>query len=182
MTLRKGLFQLLLIVCFFSLCWGGFFLVKATLQLPFRTTNDTLHKERAIITLDPLIPAGTYIDKNATIGEVARIRFEHKSSGPQKVMEALFTHVPPEYRLLGNLLLFLFWALCYLTFLRVFTFLGYGRALRTSLLLAGVTYYFMPDFLSGAMDNFFFLGFPVLIIFTRFYMVRRKRKRRVQSA
>ena len=181
MTLRKGLFQLFLIVFFLALCWGGFFLVKSTLQLPFRATNDALHKEGAIITLDSLIPAGTYIEEKTTIGEVARIRFSDKSSGAQRVMDGLFKQVPPEYRLIGNLVLFLFWVLCYLTFLRVFTFLGYGRALRTSLLLAGVTYYFMPDPMSGAMDDFFFLGFPILIIIIRFYMVRKKRKKLAES-
>ena len=177
MTVRKGLFQLFLILFFLSLCWGAFFLVKSALHLPFRAANDALHKEGALITLDSLIPAGTYINEETTIGEVARIRFEDKSSGAQRVMDALFKQVPPRYRLMGNLVLFLFWVFCYLTFLRVFTFLGYGRALRTSLLLAGITYYFMPHPMSGYMDDLFFLGFPILIICIRFYMVRKKGKR-----
>ena len=177
MTVRKGLFQLFLIVFFLALCWGGFILVKSILHLPFRATNDALHNEGAIITLDSLIPAGTYINEKTTIGEVAGIRFADKSSGAQRVMDALFKQVPPRFRLIGNLALFLFWVLCYLTFLRVFTFLRYGRALRASLLLAGITYYFMPHPMSGYMDDLFFLGFPILVIGIRFYMVRKRRKR-----
>ena len=104
-----------------------------------------------------------------------------KSSAPRRIMDALFNQIPPRYRVIGNLALFLFWVLCYLTFLRVFTFLGYGRALRTSLLLAGITYYFMPEPMSGVLDDLFFLCFPILVIFIRFYMVRkRKRNRRIE--
>ena len=182
MTVRKGIFQLFLIVFFLALCWGGFLLVKSTLRLPFRATNDALHKEGALITLDSLIPAETYINEKTTIGEVARIRFADKSSLLQRVMDTLFKQIPPRYRFIANLALFLFWVLCYLTFLRVFTFLGYGRALRTSLLLAGITYYFMPDPMSGVLDDLCFLCFPILVILIRFSMVRKKRKKAEKKA
>ncbi len=177
MTVRKGLLQLFLILAFLSLCWGGFSLVKSALDLPFRATNDALHKEGSVITLDSLIPGGTYIDEKTTIGQVVRIRFSNRSSGLQRVMDALLKQVPPQYRFAGNVALFLFWTLCYLTFLRVFTFLGYGRALRASLLFAGFTYYFMPDPMTGSLDDLFFLSVPILIIAIRFYLVRRKRRK-----
>ncbi|MCB2194168.1 MAG: hypothetical protein KQI62_21515, partial [Deltaproteobacteria bacterium] len=89
MNVKKGLFQLLLILFFLSLCWGGYILVNSALRLPFRATNDALHKEGAFITLDFLIPAGTYINEKTTIGQVARIRLADKSSGAQRVMDTL---------------------------------------------------------------------------------------------
>ena len=65
-----------------------------------------------------------------------------------------------------------------MTFLRVFTFMGYGRALRGSLLLGGLTYYFMPDFLPGKVDDMFFIGSPLVIILLRVYIRRRKKRKR----
>lgn len=64
-----------------------------------------------------------------------------------------------------------------MTFFRVFTFLGYGRALRASLLLGGVTYYFMPDLSVGSVDDALFLAIPVLLILLRLVFIRRRRKR-----
>jgi hypothetical protein len=65
-----------------------------------------------------------------------------------------------------------------MTFFRVFTFMGYGRSLRGSLFLGGVTYYFMPDFSPGRADDIFFLAVPLLIILLRKYILRRKEKRK----
>jgi hypothetical protein len=64
---------------------------------------------------------------------------------------------------------------------RVLTFTGYSRALRASLFMAGLTYYFMPDFSSGRGDDFLFLGFAVFLIGLRAYLVRIKRARRLRE-
>jgi len=149
--------------------------VQHILQLPFRPTNDALHREGAAVTLDFLIPGGTYLDEKVTIGEVIKIRLK-KTSGPfKKVLQPLSELIPPRYRYLGDILLFFFWTLSFLTLFRVFTFMGYGRALRASLFLGGVTYYFMPDFSPGSGEDILFIGVPLLIILFRFYLVRRKR-------
>lgn len=44
--------------------------------------------------------------------------------------------------------------------------------------LGGVTYYFMPDFSPGSGEDILFVGFPLLIILFRFYLVRRKREKK----
>ena len=176
--MKKTIFQLILILFFISLCLGGFFLAKHILQLPFRPTNDALHKEGAAMTLDFLIPGGIYLDEKVTIGEVIKIRLKKTSSPFDKVLQPLSDLIPPRYRYLGDILLFFFWTLSFLTFFRVFTFMGYGRALRTSLFLGGVTYYFMPDFSPGSGEDILFVGFPLLIILFRFYLVRRKRAKK----
>jgi hypothetical protein len=61
---------------------------------------------------------------------------------------------------------------------RIFSFMGYARSLRLSLLLGGITYYFMPDFSPGRRDDAVFLGAPLLIIALRIFLVRRRQKRR----
>jgi len=65
-----------------------------------------------------------------------------------------------------------------MTFFRVFTFMGYGRALRGSLLLGGVTYYFMPDFSPGRSDDIAFIGLSLLIILLPKYILRWKKRRK----
>ncbi|MBC8427063.1 MAG: hypothetical protein H8E00_00245 [Deltaproteobacteria bacterium] len=176
--MKKAVFQLILVLVFISLCLGVFLLTKHILQLPFRATNDALHEEGAAMTLDFLIPGGTYLDEKATIGEVIKIGLEKTSSPFEKALRPFSELIPPGYRYLGDTLLFFFWTLSFLTFFRVFTFMGYGRALRASLFLGGVTYYFMPDFSPGSREDILFVGFPILIIFFRFYLVRRKRAKK----
>jgi hypothetical protein len=167
-----------LIVLFFTgfLILGGFLFVKKLLALPFRPTNDALHQTDSAFNLDFLIPAGTYIDERVTIGEVVRIRFTKKKTIYRQWMESLFGLVPYKYRYVANLVLFSFWLFCFMIFLRVFTFIGYGRALRGSLLLAGITYYFMPDFSAGRWDDALALAAPVSIVALRRYLVHRRKK------
>jgi membrane protein DedA with SNARE-associated domain len=65
-----------------------------------------------------------------------------------------------------------------MTFFRIFTFMGYSRALRASLMLGGITYYFMPDFSPGKGDDILFIVVPLLIIALRIYLIWRKERRR----
>jgi len=172
---KRAVYQVVLILVLAALSLIVVLFVQHILQLPFRPTNDALHKEGAAMTLDFLIPGGTYLDEKATIGEVIRIGLKKTSNPFEKVLQPLSDLIPSRYRYLGDILLFFFWTLSFLTFFRVFTFMGYGRALRTSLFLGGVTYYFMPDFSPGSGEDILFVGFPLLIILFRFYLVRRKR-------
>jgi hypothetical protein len=175
-TKKKGVFQLVLLVVMVALCSGAFFFVQQIFKIPFRSANDALHEKDAALTLDFLIPAGTHINKNMTVGEVLKIRLEKKSSPFEAVARALSEQIPASYIWLGNLLLFFFWSFCVLTLLRIFTFLGYGRALRTSLLLGGVTYYFMPDFSPYPWEDVLFVACPLLLILFRFFWIRRKKR------
>ena len=174
---KRIVLQLVLLVVIAALCSGGFFFAKRILQIPFRSANDALHEQDAAPTLDFLIPAGTHIDKKITIGEVLRIRLTEKSSPFERAVRALSGQIPASYIWLGNLLLFFFWTFCALTLLRIFTFMGYGRALRTSLLLGGCTYYFMPDFSPYSREDVLFVAFPLLLILFRFFWIRRKKNR-----
>ncbi|MEJ2365306.1 MAG: hypothetical protein P8017_11620, partial [Deltaproteobacteria bacterium] len=45
-------------------------------SLKFRATNDALHKQQVPITLDFLIPGGTYVDEKMTIGEVVKVHLQ----------------------------------------------------------------------------------------------------------
>ena len=159
------------------LCVSGFFWVRHVLQLPFRPTNDAFHEKDSSFNLDFLIPAGTHLDEKMTIKEVLKLRLEKKKSPFEGMLRAISDVIPVRYRYLADLLLFSFWVFCFMTFLRVFTFMGYPRALRGSLVLGGITFYFMPDFLPGRTDDLIFLGVPVSITVLRAYLVRRKKKR-----
>ncbi len=176
--MKKGIFQFVLLLCLACICMAGFFLGRYVIQLPFRDANDALHKDGAPFTLDFLIPGGTYVDEKATIGDVIKTRLKKSGSPLEKAFRTVSDLIPPPYRYVGDALLFFFWTLCFLTFLRVFTFIGYGRALRTSLFLGGVTYYFMPDFSPGSGDDILFVAVPLLIIVARFYMHRRNRDKK----
>jgi len=177
-AMRRFTLQMLLLVLLACLCLGGYLTARRILKLPFRATNDAFHQKDSGFTLDFLIPAGTYLDEKITIGEVVQIRFKKEKSIYERVIRAVSELIPPRYRLVADLFFFCFWFFCFLALIRVFTFMGYARSLRSSLLLGGVTYYFMPDFSPGRLDDVVFLGIPLLIIALRIYLVRRKQRRR----
>jgi hypothetical protein len=174
--MRKIILHLVLLISASALICGVFFGWQAAMKIPFRAANDALHEKDAVLTMDFLIPAGTHIDKKITIGEVLEIRLAKKSSPMEAAVHALSKQIPASYIWLGNLLLFFFWTFCALTLLRIFTFMGYGRALRTSLLLGGGTYYFMPDFSPYLWEDFLFVACPLLLIFLRYFWIRRKKR------
>ncbi len=171
----KSVLQLVLLLGLALMVLGAIRGWQTVMKIPFRAANDALHEKGSALTLDFLIPAGTYIDKKITIGEVLKIRLAKKRSPLEAVVRTLSERIPSTYRWLGNLFLFFFWGFCVLTLLRLFTFMGYGRAIRSSLLLGGITYYFMPDFSPGTWEDYLFLGCPTALIVSRFYWVRRKK-------
>lgn len=173
----KGMvLQLLLVFFLASFCLGGYLALNRFLELPFRAANDALHEEGFPINLDFLIPAGTYIDKKMTVGEVVKVRYKAKTTTNEKILRSMSNLFPRRYRFLADLALFVFWSFLFMTFLRVFTFVGYGRALRMSLFLGACTYYFMPDFSPGKMDDAFFIGFALLIIVSRAFVHHRRKR------
>jgi hypothetical protein len=176
--MRRFTLQLLLLLLLTSLCLAGYLTARHILKLPFRATNDALHQRSSGFTLDFLIPAGTYLDKRITIGEVIQIRFKKEKSIYERVIRAISDLIPHRYRLFADLFLFSFWFFCFMALFRVFTFMGYSRALRASLLLGGITYYFMPDFSPGKGDDILFIVVPLLIIALRIYLLRSKERRR----
>jgi hypothetical protein len=176
--MRRFTLQLLLLLLLTSLCLGGYLYARHILKLPFRPTNNALHQRDSEFTLDFLIPAGTYLDERITIGEVIQTRLKKEKSIYERVIRAISNLIPPRCRLVADLLLFCFWSFCFMTFFRIFTFMGYSRALRASLMLGGITYYFMPDFSPGKGDDILFIVVPLLIIALRIYLIWRKERRR----
>ncbi len=174
--MRKSILQLFLLIVAALMVFAAMQGWKAVMKIPFRSANDALHEKNAALTLDFLIPAGTHLDKKITIGEVINIRLSQKSSPFEAAARALSERIPTTYIWLGNLLIYFFWSFCVLVLLRLLTFMGYARALRTSLLLGGVTYYFMPDFSPGPWEDVLFMLCPLLMILFRFFWFRRKKR------
>lgn len=174
--MKKTVAQITLLLLLLVFCVTAVVLVRQAIELPFALTNDNLHKKGSAFTLDRLIPAGIYIESAMTIRDVAAIRLRQEASLLRSALQSIADLVPLQYRLLADLIQFSFWSFLWLTFFRVFTFMGYGRALRTSLLMGGLLYYFMPDFSPGKMDDAVFLGTPILIILVRGYLFRKNRQ------
>ena len=172
----KVISQALLILLLVAFCITSYLLATRFLNLSFRSTNDYLHNNNSPITLDFLIPKGIYIDEKMMIGDVMRISFKKEATFYEKTLMSLSSLIPIKYRYLSDTLLFIFWSFLYMTFLRIFTFTGYGRSLRISLLLGACTYYFMPDFTIGKRDDFLIIGTVLLIILIRMIFHRRKSK------
>jgi hypothetical protein len=173
--------QIVLLALFVIFLLSGVIVVKHFLGLPFRATNDALHQNDSLIVLDFLIPAGMHIDQYMTIAEVLKIRVTKKTSPFEKTLHSVSQLISPKYRYLADLLLFFFWSFVFMTFLRIFTFMGYGRALRVSLMMGGVSYYFMPDFSPGRIDDVIFLVIALFIILLRMYS-RKKKKKKIFSS
>jgi hypothetical protein len=175
--MKRSISQCILLLLLAILCTAGILFVKHILELPFRPTNDALHKKKSVFTLDFLIPGATYIDDKMTIGDIITVRVQKETSFYETLLKSIADLVPARYRYVANFIVFLFWTFLFMTFFRVFTFMGYGRALRGSLLLGGMVYFFMPDFSPGNIDDSTFVGIPVSIIIFRSYVSWRKRKR-----
>ncbi|MGD2029520.1 MAG: hypothetical protein PVG86_06225 [Desulfobacterales bacterium] len=175
--MKRSIYQSILLLLLALLCVTGFLLVRHILQLPFRQTNDALHKTKSAFSLDFLIPSGTHIDDKITIGEIIRIRTKKETSFYETLLKSIADLIPVRYRRVADLTVFLFWTFLFMTFFRVFTFMGYGKALRGSLLLGGLVYFFMPDFSPGKIDDTAFVGVPMSIIIFRAYNSLRKKKR-----
>ena len=175
--MKRSISQSILLFLLASFCIIGFLLVKHILQLPFGQTNDALHKKGSAITLDLLIPSGTYIDDTMTIGEVVKIRTKKETSFYETLLKSIADLIPARYRYAADFIVFLFWAFLFMTFFRVFTFMGYGRALRGSLFLGGLVYFFMPDFTPAKIDDIF-IGILLSIIILRAYISWKRKKNR----
>lgn len=173
---KTAVAQITLLVLLLVFCVTVVVLVHKALQLPFAITNDNLHRKGSAFTLDRLIPAGVYIEKTMTIQDVVDIRLRQETSSLRAAIQSMADFIPFRYRLIADLIQFFFWTFLWMTFFRVFTFMGYGRALRTSLLMGGIVFYFMPDFSPGKKDDAVFLAIPILIILVRGYFNRKNRQ------
>jgi hypothetical protein len=173
---KRIFFQVIILVLLAVSCYGGFLIINHILQLPFRSTNDTLHRTESVFALDFLIPNGKYIDNTDTIGEVIKFRFRGEKSFFEKMFRTVADLIPQKYRYVADLLLFLFYSFCFMALFRVFTFMRYGRTLRISLLFGGIIYYFVPDFSPGKREDLVFVGLPLFIVLLRMYILRRRRK------
>ncbi len=141
--------------------------------MPFRTTNDSLHQRGDAVTLDFLIPAGTYIDENMTIGDVVRIRFAKPKGRLSKVARSISENIPLKYRLVGTIAIYLFWTFLFLVFFRIFTWIRYVGALSLSFLAGAIVYFFMPDLVLGRADDAVFCGWAIaFVIMIRWYSKR----------
>ena len=95
--MKRVIFQVLLLLLLAAFCTGGYFLSMHFLNLSFRSTNDSLHKNESPITLDFLIPAGTHIDEKMIIGEVISIRFKEETTFYEQILRSLSTLIPGKY-------------------------------------------------------------------------------------
>jgi hypothetical protein len=151
-------------VSLFCLAFGSGIIYGGTqkiLNMPFRATNDSLHKRNAPLTLDSLIPAGTHIDEKMTIGEVIRIRFGKPKGRLNRFIQEISKSIPLKYRLMATTVFYLFWTLLFLVFCRIFTWLRYIVALSISFLAGSLVYFFMPDFILGRLDDVAFAGWAL---------------------
>ena len=182
MTLRAKMIILAMSFLFLVVAVGTAYLIShKILSLKFRATNDALHKQQTPITLDFLIPGGTYVDENMTIGEVVKVRLQKPRGKLDDFLLKLSEIIPPKYLLLGTLLLYLFWTFLFLVFFRIFTWIGYGLALSISFLAGSLVYFFMPDLMFGRIDDVVFLGWAIVFAAACRWYSKRKRLKRLYS-
>jgi hypothetical protein len=147
------------------------------LSMEFRAANDILHRQEAPITLDFLIPGGTYVDEKMTIGEVVKTRIQKPKKKFHSFLQKFSESIPRKYLLLGTMILYLFWTFLFLIFFRIFTWIGYSAALSISFFAGSLVYFFMPDLMFGRIDDVVFLGWAVAFAATcRWYSKRRRLK------
>ena len=145
------------------------------LSMPFRATNDTLHQQGGVVTLDFLVPGGSHIDEKMTIGEVIRIRFAKPKGRLDKFVQKISERIPLNYRLLATVVLYLFWTFLFLVFFRIFTWMRYIVALSISFFAGALVYFFMPDMILGRIDDMLFGGWAIAFALAVQWLSRRKK-------
>jgi hypothetical protein len=182
MTGKTKLLMSGLSLLFLVLGAGTVYLISnKILSLEFRAANDALHRQEAPITLDFLIPGGTYIDEKMTIGEVIKIRLQKPRGKFDSFLRAFSKSIPRKYLLLGTMVLYLFWTFIFLVFFRIFTWIGYRMALSISFLAGSLVYFFMPDLMLGRIDDLVFIGWAVAFAVAARWYSRRWRVKELWS-
>jgi hypothetical protein len=178
MTFRTKMLMSAVSLLFLVFGAGTVYLIShKILSMEFRAANDALHRQEAPITLDFLIPAGTYVDATMTIGEVVKIRIQKPKKKFNSFLRKFSESIPRKYLLLGTMILYLFWTFLFLVFFRIFTWIGYSVALSISFFAGSLVYFFMPDLMFGRIDDVIFLGWAVAFtVACRLYSKRRRLK------
>lgn len=162
MTLRTKVLMSAVSLLFLVIGAGTVYLIShKILSMEFRAANDFLHRQEAPITLDFLIPGGTYVDAKMTIGEVVKIRIQKPKKKFDNFLRKFSESIPRKYLLLGTMILYLFWTFLFLVFFRIFTWISYRVALSISFFAGSLVYFFMPDLIFGSIDDVLFLGWSV---------------------
>lgn len=163
------------LLCLLIVLGTLFMIGQKVFSMPFRATNDALHKQEAPITLDFLIPGGTHIDDKMTVGQVIRIRFDKPKGRMNNFIKEISKQIPFKYRFLGTLALYLFWTFLFLIFFRIFTWMRYVLALSISFFAGSLVYFFMPDLVLGRIDDVGFLGCAIAFAGAGWWYARRKK-------
>ena len=176
MTSKTKIFlSVVSLLCFLIILGTVYFSCQKIFSMPFRSTNDALHKEGAPITLDSLIPGGIHIDEKMTIGQVVRMRFEKPRGRFNRFIQRISKSIPLKYRFLGAMVLYVFWTFLFLVFFRIFTWIRYIVALGISFLAAALVYFFMPDFILGKVDDVGFLGWAITFAVAGWWFSKRRK-------
>ncbi len=176
MTQRtKVLLSVVSLLCLVISLGTVYFIGQKILSIPFRAANDTLHQQEPTITLDFLIPGGTYIDEKMTIGQVIKIRIDKPRGKFSRLLQKISESIPRKYVLLGTMVLYLFWTFLFLVFFRIFTWIRYSIALGISFFAGALVYFFMPDLVLGRMDDVAFLAWAVTFAVAGRWFSRRGR-------
>jgi hypothetical protein len=163
MTFRTKVLMSAVSLLFLVIGAGTVYLIShKILSMEFRAANDALHKAEAPITLDFLIPGGTYVDEKMTIEEVVKIRLQKPEKKLDSFLRKLSEIIPHKYLLLASMILYLFWTFIFLVFFRIFTWIGYSVALSISFFAGSLVYFFMPDLMFGRTDDAVFLVWAVV--------------------
>ena len=171
----KILLSVVSLLCFIIVLGSLYLSFQKIFSMPFRSTNDALHKQGAPITLDSLIPAGTYIDEKITIGQVVRMRFAKPRGRFNHFIQKITGSIPLKYLFWGTMVLYLFWTFLFLVFFRIFTWIRYVVALNISFLAGALVYFFMPDFILGKVDDVVFLGWAITFAIAGWWFSKQRK-------
>jgi len=182
MTLRTKVLMSALSLLFLFLGAGTVYLIThKILSMEFRAANDALHQQEAPITLDFLIPGGTYVDEKMTIGEVIKVRLQKPKGRFDSFLRKFSKSIPRKYLLLATMILYIFWTFIFLVFFRIFTWIGYRVALSISFLAGSLVYFFMPDLMLGRIDDGVFLCWAVAFAVAGRWYSKRSRTKQLWS-
>jgi hypothetical protein len=84
----------------------------------------------------------------------------------------------PQAGVILRVAMFVFFILVFMTFFRIFTFMGYFRSVRAAVFCAAVLYALLPNPTGELWDEILFLAIAVALILIRATWVQQKRRRK----
>lgn len=149
------------------------------LNLNFKKTHDFLAKHDLGWITETIYPHPKLVGPEFTIGQVISERWKTRLTWLEQAAVKVDEMIGLRMQIILRVVFWLWLCFVFMTFFRVFTFMGYTRSLRTALFMGALFYAMLPNPTRTTWDEYTFLSIGAGIILLRFIWVRSRRRKKL---